>query len=104
MLKTCCAGWLAALFAFGYAGCASQISTAEDHARAWVGKSFDEYKLIRARTQTYADEIGWPNEVSYRDNDRLVFMVPLREQCFVHFTTDAARTIVAYKLVGRRCD
>lgn len=83
--------------------CASQIVPVTEHANSWVGRSIDEYKSMRTRSKTYADQIGWQEKEYKLPNGNVVYVVPMRPDCFIHWEVNAARTIVGYKTEGAGC-
>lgn len=83
--------------------CASQIVSVTEHANSWVGRSIDDYKHMRTRSRTYADQIGWEEKEYKFPNGNSAYVVPVRLDCYIHWEVNTARTIVAYKTEGARC-
>lgn len=87
---------------FSY-GCLSQIAPIEEFTKAWIGRPISELKEIRTRSETYASSIGWQEKTYKLDNGNLVYVEPVRPDCFIHWEVNPKGIIIGYKTEGKRC-
>ena len=83
--------------------CVSQIVPLKEHTDSWLGRSIDDYKSMGRRSKTYADQIGWQEKTYQLPNGNTVYVVPVRRDCFIHWETNKAGTMIGYKTEGERC-
>lgn len=91
------------LFTILLYGCLSQIDPLEEFVKAWVGRPLSELKEVISRPESYPSRIGW-KETTYKfDNGNLVYIEPVRPNCFIHWEVNPEGIIVGYKTEGKKC-
>ena len=89
--------------AFVVASGCSQIKSPTEHANAWIGRPLEDYRRIMSRPEDYAYRIRWKEKTYRLPNGNMVFVVPDRPECLIHFEVDSQGTIIGHRLEGGRC-
>ena len=84
-------------------GCASQIVAVKDFASGWVGRPMQDLKKIASHPGAYPSNLRVEERVYSLENGNMVYVIPIRDACFVHFEVDRKGIIIGYKTEGDRC-
>jgi len=84
-------------------GCVSQISPVEETSREMIGRPVAEIEETMARPGSYASRIGWKETTYQLVNRNLVYIEPVRPDCFIHWEVSQQGIVIGYRTVGNRC-
>ena len=87
-----------------FASCVSQIASVQHSAGSWIGRPISDRLDIMSRPGGYADRIRWQQKTYALDNGDLVYIEPALPDCFIHWETNEAGTIIGFKTDGRGCN
>jgi hypothetical protein len=95
--------WSFIILVFLLQGCLSQIVPLEEYIDAWKGRPLSEHKDVMLRQGSYPSRIGWQEKTYKLDNGNLVYVEPIRPDCFIHWEVNPEGIIIGYKTEGNRC-
>lgn len=84
-------------------GCVSQIVSIEEGIKGTVGSPLSDLKKLIAMPESYPSSIGWKEKTYKLDNGNLVYVEPVRPDCFIHWEVNPEGIIIGYKTEGKRC-
>lgn len=82
-------------------GCA--IPSVDHWAKTGIGQPISVSKQLQARPNSYASKIGWKEKIYMLENGNMVFVDPIRDDCFVNWEVNPDGIIVGYKIEGKNC-
>lgn len=95
--------WCFVMLVFLSQGCLSQIASFEEGVKGTIGRPLSELKATLARPESYPSRIGWQEKTYKLDNGNLVYVEPVRPDCFIHWEVNPEGIIIGYKTEGKRC-
>lgn len=84
-------------------GCLSQIASLEEFVEGWKGRPLSELKEMLSRPESYPSRIGWKEKTYTLGSGNLVYIEPVRPDCYIHWEVNRQGIIVNYKTEGSRC-
>lgn len=92
------------IFILSFFGCLSQIVSLEQGIKGTVGRPLSELKKMITMPESYASRIGWKEKTYVLDNGNVVYVEPVRPDCFIHWEVNSEGIIIRYRTEGKGCN
>ena len=80
-----------------------KIVSFNEGAKHTISRPLSELKELVAMPESYPSKIGWEEKTYKHENGNLVYVEPVRPDCFVHWEVNPKGIIIGYKTEGKRC-
>jgi len=85
-------------------GCLSQIVSLEEGIKGTLGRPLSDLKKMVSMPESYPSRIGWKEKTYVKDNGNMVYIEPVRPDCYIYWEVNIEGIIIGYRTEGKNCE